>query len=101
MTRCPLWGHKLLAFFDARELYGPAPSLGFVRDQSREVGRRAWKCGAAQVGHPRVDRGVTEGNIDLGIEPFDHSCRRTLWGAEPVPRGCFVAGYGLADRWNV
>src|SRR5262249_53550416 len=38
--------------FDARELHHLAPLFGFLGQQLAEVGRRAWKCGGAQLSQP-------------------------------------------------
>src|SRR6516165_12567331 len=51
--------------FDARELHHLTPLLGFFGDELAEVGRRAWKCGGAPLGKPRVQLGIGKGRVDL------------------------------------
>src|SRR5258707_13558727 len=45
-----------------------APLLGFVGDELSEVGRRAWKHGAAQVSEPSLDLGIGESGVELVVE---------------------------------
>src|SRR6476619_102914 len=45
-----------------------APFLGFVGDELSEIGGRAAKHGAAQIGEPRHDLGVRESRVDLFVE---------------------------------
>ena len=60
------------------------PFLGFFRDQLAEVGGRAGKHRAAQVGKPRLELGIGEGGVDLLVEPVDNLCRRVLGAAEAI-----------------
>src|SRR5262245_41671305 len=53
---------------DARELDHLRPFLGFVGDELAEVGGRAWKCGGAPLGKPRLHLGIGKGRVDLRVE---------------------------------
>src|SRR5262249_5995568 len=54
--------------FDARELHHLAPLFGLFGDELAEVGRRAWKCGGAPLGKPRLHLGIGKGRVDLRVE---------------------------------
>jgi hypothetical protein len=45
------------------------PLRGFVSDEFAEVGGRAWKHPADQVGKSRFQLGISEARIDLFIKP--------------------------------
>src|SRR5262249_62291822 len=62
-----------------------APLLGVVCDQLAEVGRRAWKCGGAPLGKPRLHLGIGKGRVDLGVELRNDFGGRVLWRADAVP----------------
>jgi len=66
-----LWNIGPLAVslrLDAGELDHLSPLLGFFSDQLAEVGRRTRKHRAAEIGKPRLRRGIGESRIDLLIE---------------------------------
>src|SRR5690242_3424359 len=68
-----------------------APLLGLVRNQLSEVGRRAWKCGDAQLGKPRLHLGISEGRIDLLVKLVNNLRRRVFWRADAGPKARLVA----------
>src|SRR5712691_11135277 len=74
-----------------------APLLGFLSDELAEVGGRARKCRAAQIGKPHFRVRVGEYLVDLPVELVDDLGGRTPRRAHAVPRGDLVAGYKLAD----
>ena len=45
------------------------PFLGFLRDELSEIGGRANKHRAVQVGKPGLDLGIGEAGIDLLVQP--------------------------------
>jgi hypothetical protein len=45
-----------------------SPLVRFVSDELAEVGGRAWKCGGAPLGKPRLDFGIGEARVDLRVE---------------------------------
>src|SRR5262249_14767590 len=55
-----------------------APFLGFLRDELAEVGGRAAKLYAIQIGKPRFDIGIGKAGIDLRVELFDDLCGRAF-----------------------
>src|SRR5215470_11215812 len=62
----------------------PAPLLGLLGDELAEVGGRAGKHGAAELGEPRLRLGVGENRVDLLIEPHDDLGWRFARRADPV-----------------
>src|SRR6516162_4338290 len=56
LMECPA-GIAASIRFHARELHHLAPLLGLFGDELAEVGRRAWKCGGAPLGTPRLHPG--------------------------------------------
>jgi hypothetical protein len=54
-----------LVRLDASKFDHLAPLLGFGRDELAEVGRRAGKHRAAQVGQPRLDLGLGERAVNF------------------------------------
>ena len=61
------------------------PFLGFVSDELAEVGGRAGKDRAAQIGKPRLDLGIGEGRIDLLVELVDDFGGRVLGRTDAIP----------------
>ena len=59
-----------------------APLLGFVGDELSEVGGRARKHRAAQIGEPRLHLGIGEAGIDLLVELLDDLGGRVLGRAD-------------------
>src|SRR5262249_1016614 len=55
-----------------------APLLSFVRDELAEVGSRAWKCGGAPLGKPRLHVGIGKSRVDLRVELVDDFGGRAL-----------------------
>src|SRR5262245_60660320 len=47
-----------------------APLLGLFGDELAEVGRRACKRPASQIGKSRLDLGIGETRVDLYVQPF-------------------------------
>src|SRR3954468_11696280 len=62
-----------------------APFLGFVGDELSEIGGRAAKHGAAQIGEPRLDLGVRESRVDLFVELVNDFSGRVPGRADAVP----------------
>jgi hypothetical protein len=56
---------------DVGELHHLGPFLGFVDDESAEVGGRTRKRCASQVGKPGLHLGIGESAIDLRVELVD------------------------------
>src|SRR6266852_808515 len=56
---------------DAGELDYLAPLLDFPRDELSEVGRRARKHRAAEVGKPHLHSGIDQSGVDLLVELID------------------------------
>src|SRR5262245_33445304 len=50
---------------DARELDHLGPLLGFVGNEFPEIGGRERDHGAAEVGKPRLDLGISKAGVDL------------------------------------
>jgi hypothetical protein len=65
---------------DTSKLDHFGPLLGFVGNQLSEVGGREHERGATEVGKPRLELGVGEARIDLGIEFSDDLGRRVSMG---------------------
>jgi hypothetical protein len=55
-----------------------APLLGFLGNELPEVGGRARKRGATQIGKARLDLGIDKGRVDLLIEFVDDLNWRVL-----------------------
>src|SRR5262245_36070023 len=78
-----------------------APLLGFLSDQLAEVSRRTRKHRAAEIGEPRLHRGIGKGGIDLFVELVDDLCGRVPGCAEAAPRARLKAWQELAHGWEV
>jgi hypothetical protein len=65
--------------------------LGFYGDELSEVGRRAWKCGGAQLAQPRLHLGIGENCIDLFVEHVKNLGRRVFRRADAGPEARLVA----------
>src|SRR5262245_10863168 len=72
-----------------------APFLGFVGDELAEVGRRAWKCGGAPLGKPRLHLGIGKGRVDLRVEFLDDLCLRGLRRADAEPEARLLARHKI------
>src|SRR5262249_11195243 len=59
---CPIRGSVRL---DARELDHLAPLLRFLGNEFPEIGGRERDHGAAEVGKPRLDFGISKAGVDL------------------------------------
>ena len=70
---------------DAGELDHLGPLFGFFRDELAEVGGRAGKRRAAQVGKPRLDLRIGEARVDLPVELVDDLGWRVPGRADAVP----------------
>src|SRR5262249_1988724 len=71
---------------DARKLDHLGPLFGFLDDELAELGGRADKRCASEVGEPRLHRGIGESRIDLFVECVDDLGGRVPGCAEAVPR---------------
>ena len=74
---------------DIRGLDHLGPLLGFVSDEFAEIGGRAHKYCAAQVGEPRLEFGIGKARVDFLVEPIDDFSLST-WG-----RKCDASPGGL------
>src|SRR5262249_8322047 len=86
---------------DAGELDHLGPLFGFVGYELAEIGRRARKYRAAEVGQPRLNLGIGEGCIDPIVELVDDLVRRGLRCADAEPETPFVARHKLTDSRHV
>ena len=82
--------------FDVGRVDHLAPFLGFVGDEPSEIGGRAAKHGAAQIGEPCLDPGVRESRGDLFVEFVDDFGRRVRGRAKAIPCACLIAGDEIA-----
>src|SRR5215831_12318876 len=87
--------------FNARELHHLAPLFGLFGDQLAEVSRRTRKHRAAEIGEPRLHRGIGESHIDLLVECVDDLGGRVPGCAEAAPRARLKAWQELAHGWEV
>src|SRR5262245_35723836 len=87
--------------FDVRRPDHLAPHLGFLSDQLAEVSRRTRKHRAAEIGEPRLHRGIGESHIDLLVECVDDLGGRVPGCAEAAPRARLKAWQELAHGWEV
>ena len=78
-----------------------APLLGFVGDELAEVGGRARKRRAAEVGEPRLDLGIGEAGVDLLVELVDDLGGRVLRRADAEPGARLVARHEFAHGRDV
>jgi len=88
-----LWNilpHSRSVRLDAGELDHLGPLLGFVGYELAEIGRRARKYRAAEVGQPRLNLGIGEGCIDPIVELVDDFDGRGLRCADAEPETPFV-----------
>ena len=70
---------------DVGELHHLGPFLGFVDDESAEVGGRTRKRCASQVGKPGLHLGIGESAIDLSVELVDDVGGRVSRRADAGP----------------
>src|SRR5712692_1017788 len=68
-----------------------APLLGFLGNELPEVGGRARKRGATQIGKARLDLGIDKGRVDLLIELVDDLNGRVLRHADAPPPARLIA----------
>src|SRR5215467_1810390 len=78
-----------------------APLLGFVGDELAEVGRRAWKCGGAPLGKPRLHLGIGKGRVDLRVELVDDLGWRVARRADAGPEAKLIARHKFGNRREV
>jgi hypothetical protein len=86
---------------DTRELDHLAPLLGFVGDKLPEVGRRAGKQCAAEIGKPSLDLGVGKSSIDFLVELVDDFGGRVVWRTDAKKRAGLLARHKIADGRQV
>src|SRR6266446_9215691 len=86
---------------DARKFHHLAPLLRFLGDELAEVGRRAWKCGGAPRGEPRLRLGIGERRIDLLVELVNNLGRRVFRRADAGPEARLVARREFGNRRDV
>ena len=77
------------------------PLFLVIYDESREVGRRAWKHRPAKIGKSCLDLGISEGGIDFLVELVDDFGRRVLGNADTLPAAGLVVRHKFAQGWNV
>ena len=75
-----------------------APLLGFLGDQLAEVGGRARKRPASQVGKPSLHLGIGERGVGFLVELIDDVGRCVPGRTETLPRARLVTGHKLAHR---
>ena len=73
-----------------------APLLGLLGDELAEVGGRACKYHAAEIGNARFDRGVGESRVHFTVEHSDDRSGRILRHAETEPSARLVARHEIA-----
>ena len=78
-----------------------APLLGLVGDELAEVGGRADKRCASQVGKLRLHFGIGESSVNLFVELVDHLDRCGLWCADAEPGDRLVARHEFAEGRDV
>src|SRR5262249_33734181 len=78
-----------------------APFLGFVGDELAEIGRRASKHRAAQIGKPCFEFWICNADIDFLVQSFDELCGRALRSTNAEPCTCLVVRQRLAQNRNV
>ena len=83
-------------WLDIRSFNHLGPFLGLVGDELAEVGRRTRNRNAAQIGEPRLHRGVGEARVDLLVDLVDDLGRRTRPCGQAVPAAYLIARYELA-----
>src|SRR5262245_48562864 len=71
--------------FSARELDHFAPLLDFISDEPGEVGRRAGKRRATELGNPCLRPRIGKRGIELLVEPFHDLGRLAPWRANAIP----------------
>src|SRR5258706_11738314 len=74
-----------------------APFVGFRFEEGGERGLgRAFRVGAEFL-EPRLDRGIDQRRIGVGVDPGDDVLRRPRGPEEPEPRENAEAGHRLGD----
>src|SRR5215467_12788670 len=99
-TRLTLSGPAWSIWFRARELDHLGPLFGFLADELAEVGGRARKHRAAEVGKPRFNLGISEARIDLIIELLDNLDGRVPGCANAKPLARLIAGHEVTHGRN-
>src|SRR5262249_25605757 len=84
--------------FDVRRPDHLAPLLGFSGDEPAEVGNRAWKCGGAPLGKPRVRLGIGKGRVDLRVELVHDLGWRVARRADAGPKAKLIARHKFGNR---
>jgi hypothetical protein len=79
-------------WLSARELDDLGPLLGFISDELAELGRRAWKHRAAQVGKPDLYVWIGRCRVDILVESVDDLDRRVLGRANAIPPARYPNG---------
>src|SRR5258707_14117430 len=82
---------------EAGQLDDLPPLLGLLSDDLAEVGGRAGKYVAAEVGHARLDPRIGESGVYFPVEPVDDFGRRALGGADAEQAAHRIARHGIAD----
>src|SRR5262245_23469272 len=85
----------------ARELDYFAPFLGIVSDELAEVGDRAGKYHAPNVGEPRLQLGISEPRIDLAIELINDLGRRVFGRTEANPLARLETRHEIAHSGDI
>src|SRR6516164_5827472 len=86
---------------DAREFDHLGPLFGFVSYELAEIGRRAGKYRAAEVGQPRLHLGIGEGGVDLFVELVDDFGRRGFRCADAEPEARLISRHKLTDGRHI
>src|SRR5690349_1486821 len=85
----------------AREFNHFGPLLGFLDDEPAEVGSRAWKHRAAQLGKSHLHSGVGQTGVDRFVEQLDDWRRRILRSSYATPEARFEARQKICDDGHV
>src|SRR5271168_4911148 len=85
---------------DARELDHLAPLLGLIGNELAEIGWRARKRRATQVGKPCLHLGIGKDRIDLRIQFADDLSGDSLGRDDTEPCARFKARHEIAHHWD-
>src|SRR5262245_35483452 len=77
--------YRVSVWLGTGELDDLPPLLGIVDDELAEIGGRAGKHRATEIGKPRLQLGIGERGVDLRIEFRDDVRRRVFGRAETGP----------------
>src|SRR5215467_387080 len=76
------------------------PLLGLVGDEHSEIGGRAGKRRAAQIGKPHAQLGISESGVDLQVELINDVSGCTLRRADAIPGARVIARHEFGHGRN-